>query len=99
MPRFQKDRDSESTADAVARDRKLGEQLAIASTPSLFINGRPFPATPEFEEDLQDWITLEFELQGGAPAAPRPAATPSSLPPPSVSAGAAPEKPATKPAP
>jgi len=96
MARFQKDRDSEATADAVARDRKLGEQLALVSTPSLFINGRAFPATPEFEEDLQDWITLEFELQGGSPSAPPASASaaPSALPPPSVPASATPPKPA-----
>lgn len=75
--RFAKDRDSEATADVVARDRKLGEQLAIQSTPSLFINGRPFPATRDFEEDLQDWVALEIELNGAAP----PAAPPSAAPP------------------
>jgi len=71
--RFAKDRDSEAVADAVARDRKLGEQLSIQSTPSLFINGRPFPATSDFEEDLQDWVALELELQGQPPK-PQPAA-------------------------
>jgi protein-disulfide isomerase len=102
--RFLKDRDSEATADAVARDRKLGEELAIQGTPSLFINGRSFPSTPDFEADLQEWVTLEIELQGGSPAPSRPPPAPSALPPPSVpsaasapaSAGAA--QPSTPPA-
>lgn len=84
--KFQKDRDSEATADVVARDRKLGEQLSIQSTPSLFINGRSFPATPDFEADLQDWVTLEIELSGTTP--PPPAAAPAPAPPPAPSAKA-----------
>jgi protein-disulfide isomerase len=75
--RFVKDRDSEAVADAVARDRKQGEQLSIQSTPSLFINGRPFPATSDFEEDLLDWVALELELGSHAPSA-EPAPAPAS---------------------
>jgi protein-disulfide isomerase len=81
VAQFQKDMASEATADAVARDRKQGERLDIQSTPSLFINGRAFPATPDFAEDLAEWIELEIELTAGsAPAAPAPAAPGSALP-------------------
>jgi protein-disulfide isomerase len=48
MKRFMQDRDSEATADAVARDRKQGEALQITSTPSLFINGRLLTTTGDF---------------------------------------------------
>jgi protein-disulfide isomerase len=75
MAKFQKDSESEAVADAVSRDRKQGERLDIQSTPTLYINGRMFPPSPDFAEDLEDWITLEAELTGGAApvAAPAPA--------------------------
>jgi protein-disulfide isomerase len=89
MAKFQKDLESEAIADAVSRDRKQGERLDIQSTPTLFINGRMFPATPDFAEDLEDWITLEVELTGGvapaAPAAPTPSAAPAPAPAPAAS--------------
>jgi hypothetical protein len=90
MAKFQKDAESESVADAVSRDRKQGERLDIQSTPTLYINGRLFPSTPDFAEDLDDWITLEAELAGGAAPAPAPApsAAPSAAPAASVAAPA-----------
>ncbi|MDF3068904.1 MAG: hypothetical protein K0R38_4505 [Polyangiaceae bacterium] len=101
MAKFQKDMESEATADSVARDRKQGERLDIQSTPTIFINGRLFSGGQDFPEELDDWITLEAELAGGAPAKPAgsaPAAvTPSAAPAPapagSASAGSAPKKP------
>lgn len=81
MAKFSKDLDSESVADSVSRDRKQGERLDIQSTPTFFINGRLFPSTPDFAEDLEDWLTLEIELTSGTPAlapaaAPKPSASP-----------------------
>jgi protein-disulfide isomerase len=83
MAKFNKDLESESMADAVARDRKQGERLDIQSTPTLYINGRLFPATPDFPEELSEWIALEVELTSGAAApapAPSAAAAPSAAP-------------------
>ncbi|MGC4095175.1 MAG: thioredoxin domain-containing protein [Polyangiaceae bacterium] len=77
MKRFIADRDSEATADVVSRDRKQGEGLALKSTPSIFINGRPFASNGEFADDLEAWVKLELELAPPAPAAaaaPAPAA-------------------------
>jgi hypothetical protein len=54
----------------VTRDRKHGDRLNIQSTPTLYINGRQFPGTADFAEDLDDWIKLELELSGGATSAP-----------------------------
>jgi hypothetical protein len=88
MARFRQDRDSEATADLVARDRKQGEALSLDSTPSLFINGRPFPSTTDFKQDLEDWVALELTLKGEA-ASPAPAPAPSAAAPaPSVAAPA-----------
>jgi len=81
MAKFQKDVESEAVADAVSRDRKQGERLDIQSTPTLYINGRLFPSTPDFADDLEDWIGLEAEMVGGAAAAaPRPSASASAAP-------------------
>jgi protein-disulfide isomerase len=92
MAKFQKDVESEAVADAVSRDRKQGERLDIQSTPTLYINGRLFPSTPDFAEDLEDWISLEVELKGGAAAAPSTAApAPSAAP--AASGAVAPKKP------
>jgi len=85
MAKFQKDVESEAVADAVSRDRKQGERLDIQSTPTLYINGRMFPSTPDFAEDLDDWIGLEAEMVGGSGAA-----APVAAPRPSASASAAP---------
>ena len=91
LARFRQDRDSEATADVVMRDRKQGEALNIDSTPSLFINGRKFPASPEFDQDLEDWLKLEFELtRAGSAKAAAPAPSASAAAAPSVSAAAAP---------
>jgi protein-disulfide isomerase len=87
MPRFLTDRDSEATADFVAKDRKQGERLELTNTPSMFINGRKFEYMGEFKEDLDDWVSLEIKLAGGTPtphvaepapsaAAPSPSAAP-----------------------
>ncbi|MES1185871.1 MAG: thioredoxin domain-containing protein [Myxococcales bacterium] len=90
MTKFAKDLESEAVADAVSRDRKQGERLDIQSTPTIFINGRMFPSTPDFAEDLEDWINLEVEMTTGAPAtsAPAPAPAPSGAPAPSLAAPA-----------
>jgi protein-disulfide isomerase len=95
LARFRQDRDSEAAADAVSRDRKQGEGLNIQSTPSLFINGRSFPASADFDQDLEDWLKLEFELVRAAPAksvaappvppsAPAPSTAPEAAPPPAA---------------
>jgi len=73
MKHFLADRDSEATADAVSRDRKQGESLALKSTPSIFINGRPFAPAGE-SDDLEEWVKLEIELAPAVSAAPAPAA-------------------------
>jgi protein-disulfide isomerase len=71
MARFRSDRDSEATADYVAKNRKQGEALELTGTPSVFINGRRFTSTGENQaQDFEDWVNLELELSGNAPAPP-----------------------------
>jgi protein-disulfide isomerase len=81
LARFRQDRDSEATADFVAKNRKQGEALALTGTPSIFINGRHFSSTGENQaQDFEAWVALELELTGGAPAAAAPAVAASAAP-------------------
>jgi protein-disulfide isomerase len=85
LAKFRQDRDSEATADFVAKNRKQGEALSLQGTPSIFINGRRFSGNGEPKQDLEDWIALELELTSGAPPKSAPAA-PSASAAPAVSA-------------
>jgi protein-disulfide isomerase len=91
LAKFRQDRDSEATADFVAKNRKQGEALNLTGTPSIFIDGRKFEsAGGQPKEELEEWINLELELQGesSAPSTPAPSAAPAasgSAKPPSAS--------------
>jgi protein-disulfide isomerase len=91
LAKFRQDRDSEATADLVAKNRKQGELLELSSTPSLFINGRRFSGSDP-TQDLEEWVVLELELLGGAPAkaAPAVAAASASAPASAVPGASAP---------
>lgn len=86
LAKFRQDRDSEATADFVAKNRKQGEALNLTGTPSIFIDGRKFESSggPP-KEELEEWIKLELELEG-APSAPSPAPSASAKAPPAASA-------------
>jgi protein-disulfide isomerase len=77
IPRFHADMQATPTADRIARDRKLGEDLQIQGTPSIFINGRLFDG----HQDLNDWIAQELATTGDVPNTP----SSGSLPVPSAS--------------
>jgi protein-disulfide isomerase len=68
MKQFARDVESEEAADAVMRDRKLGEKFELGGTPTLFINGRQFRAGDDFAGDLDDWVKLEINLGRGEAA-------------------------------
>jgi protein-disulfide isomerase len=88
MAKFRQDRDSEATADFVAKNRKQGEALELTGTPSIYINGRRFSSTGENQaQDLEDWVALELELTGAS--APPKAAAPVAAAAPATSAPAA----------
>ncbi|MFO0568389.1 MAG: DsbA family protein [Polyangiaceae bacterium] len=64
--KFHDDLASEAIADEVGKDRKLGDQLDLQSTPLIFINGRHYDLDQfDFSEDLDDRIQLELELKTG----------------------------------
>lgn len=69
VERFKKDLRSEAIADAVARDRKLGEAVKLTGTPTIFINGRRFTASADLKSGLESWVSLERKLLGKKPAA------------------------------
>jgi predicted DsbA family dithiol-disulfide isomerase len=97
MARFRQDRDSEATADFVAKNRKQGEALELTGTPSVFINGRKFSSSGENQaQDFEDWINLELELTGAGSAPAASAAPPASVSPPASAAPPAPSGSAAK---
>ncbi len=86
--RLHADMQSPETADRIAKDKKLGEDLKIEGTPTLFINGRQYDG----HQDLSEWISLELQMIHGAK--PTGSGTPVAATP---DAGAAP-KPSAAPA-
>ena len=71
VSRFHADMQASATADRIATDKKLGDDLQIGGTPTIFINGRLFDG----HQDLHDWIALDLATAGagGAPSALAPA--------------------------
>ncbi len=72
VSRLHADMQSNATTDRIAKDRKLGEDLAIAGTPAIFINGRLYDG----RQEMGEWIAQELASlkEGGAstnaPASP-----------------------------
>lgn len=61
VSRFHADMQATATAERIAKDKKLGEDLQIGGTPTIFINGRLFDG----HQDIQDWIALELATVKG----------------------------------
>jgi protein-disulfide isomerase len=76
VEKFKKDIHSEAIADAVSRDRKLGEQVKLTGTPTIFINGRRFTASADLKSGLEEWVGLERKLLGKSAPAPKSADEP-----------------------
>ncbi len=75
VSRFHADMQSNQTTERIAKDRKLGEDLMIAGTPTIFINGRLFDG----HQDMNDWVTAELaSLKEGGGTPPAPPAPPAS---------------------
>lgn len=62
LKQFKKDLHSEKVADAVARDRKQGDEVKLTGTPTIFINGRLFSYPSELKTGLAEWVALERQL-------------------------------------
>lgn len=50
LERFKQSMDSKSHKDAIERDLKLGDELHVYATPTLFINGRKFVGEMRYRE-------------------------------------------------
>jgi protein-disulfide isomerase len=85
VSRFHADMQANETTERIAKDKKLGEDLQIQGTPSLFINGRSYDG----HQDLGDWIALDLQTMGAGGAAPAPSSVP--IVAPSASASAKPK--------
>lgn len=71
VSRFHADIQASATADRIAKDKKLGEDLQIGGTPTIFINGRLFDG----RQDINEWIGLELANASGDAGAAAPAAS------------------------
>jgi protein-disulfide isomerase len=74
VSRFHADLQAPETGARIAQDKKLGEDLKIGGTPSIYVNGRSFDG----HQELGDWVTMDLSFMGvntapspgnGAPAA------------------------------
>ncbi|MBX3216535.1 MAG: thioredoxin domain-containing protein [Labilithrix sp.] len=70
--RLHADMQSPETAERIAKDKKLGEDLKIEGTPTIFINGRQFDG----HQDLNEWLNLELAMMGKQPVPPSSAGAP-----------------------
>lgn len=68
LGRLHADMQSPEASERLARDHKLGEDLKIEGTPSIFINGRQYDG----HQNLDEWINAEIAMTGGKHAAPAP---------------------------
>lgn len=62
VSRLHADMQSQEATDRLAKDRKLGEDLKIEGTPSIFINGRQYDG----HQDLNEWLNTELQIVGRA---------------------------------
>jgi protein-disulfide isomerase len=77
VSRMHADMQSQETTDRIAKDRKLGEDLKIEGTPTIWINGRQFDG----HQDMNEWINLELTMSGVKPGdAPPPSSAKSAMP-------------------
>lgn len=71
VSRFHADIQASATAERIAKDKKLGEDLLIGGTPTIYINGRQFDG----HQEMNEWIALELATMGSEPP-PAPVASP-----------------------
>jgi protein-disulfide isomerase len=80
IPKWKADMDAPDVTARVARDRKLGEELKLRGTPTIFVNGRELDT--EAEEPLEMRVDSELGVptageSSGAPAPPPAPSAPS----------------------
>lgn len=62
VSRMHADMQSQEATDRLAKDRKLGEELKIEGTPTIFINGRQYDG----HQDINEWLDTELQMLGRA---------------------------------
>jgi protein-disulfide isomerase len=60
VARLHADMQAPETSERIAKDKKLGEDLKIEGTPTIFINGRQFDG----RQSLDEWLNLELQMLG-----------------------------------
>ncbi len=63
LPKFRADLQSQAITDRLARDKKLGEDLQLRGTPTIYINGRLHDPS----SDLADAVATELQSVGQKP--------------------------------
>jgi protein-disulfide isomerase len=58
---------SDRHAEEVTRNQRLGVQLGVEGTPTIFVNGRRLPAPPDYRQ-LEALVMQEVEGTAGEPA-------------------------------
>jgi protein-disulfide isomerase len=87
IPKWKADMDAPALKSRIADDHKLGEELNLKGTPTIYVNGRELDV--EEDESLEERVAAEL----GVPAAPPPgsdSAAPSTTPAPSAAPTPAP---------
>lgn len=84
VSRMHADMQSQEASDRLAKDRKLGEDLKIEGTPTIYINGRQFDG----HQDMNEWLNTELQMAGRS--APATSGSSSATAPASASASAKP---------
>jgi protein-disulfide isomerase len=71
LPRFEKDWNSEEIKLKVDNDRNQAERLGLQGTPFIWVNGRHVDSKSfNLEEDLPNWLDLEWTLQNSSKPKP-----------------------------
>ena len=66
--KFRVDMESQQTTDRLAADRTLADDLKVAGTPTIYVNGRLY----ERVQSLEEWVDLDLQLLGVKDGVPSP---------------------------
>jgi protein-disulfide isomerase len=82
IPKWKADMDAPDVSARIARDRKLGEELKLRGTPTIFVNGR------ELDTEAEEPLEMRVDSELGVPAPSESGAAPSAPPAPGASSKA-----------
>ena len=80
IPKWKADMDSPATRTRISDDHKLGEDLNLKGTPTIYVNGRELDV--EEDESLEERVAAEL----GVPPVPASSADSAAAPPPATAA-------------